>query len=109
MGKLTLKAVALLSLVSSLLCSPCKVCCSRGQLFRQLSSDRSHRSVTTPRCWSILSPPLSSPPLCADMEKFPLRMKDNDLLVTELFQDPSHDPITSLSVYLTPALCEDLN
>ena len=50
-------------------------------------------------------PPLPSP-VPADMEKFPLRMKDNDLLVTELFQDPAHDPITSLSVYMTPALCE---
>jgi len=37
-----------------------------------------------------------------DMEKFPLRMKDNDLLVTELFKDPSGDSITALSVYLTP-------
>lgn len=37
-----------------------------------------------------------------DMQKFPLRMKDNDLLVTELYSDPSHDPITAISVYLTP-------
>lgn len=29
-------------------------------------------------------------------------MKDNDLLVTELYRDPSHDPITAISVYLTP-------
>ena len=36
------------------------------------------------------------------MEKFPLRMKDNDLLVTELFRDPCGDAITALSVYLTP-------
>nr|XP_012139190.1 PREDICTED: SH3KBP1-binding protein 1 isoform X1 [Megachile rotundata]XP_012139192.1 PREDICTED: SH3KBP1-binding protein 1 isoform X1 [Megachile rotundata] len=44
-----------------------------------------------------------------DMEKFPLRMKDNDLLVTELYRDPNYDPITAISVYLTPktsqALC----
>lgn len=40
--------------------------------------------------------------LFADMQKFPLRMKDNDLLVTELYRDPSMDPITSISVYLTP-------
>uniref|UniRef100_A0A8C2WK79 Potassium channel tetramerization domain containing 3 n=1 Tax=Cyclopterus lumpus TaxID=8103 RepID=A0A8C2WK79_CYCLU len=33
---------------------------------------------------------------------FPLRMKDNDLLVTELYHDPSNDAITALSVYLTP-------
>ena len=37
-----------------------------------------------------------------DMEKFPLRMKDNDLLVTELFKDPTEDCITALSVHLTP-------
>ncbi|XP_053985196.1 BTB/POZ domain-containing protein KCTD3 isoform X2 [Hylaeus anthracinus] len=42
-----------------------------------------------------------------DMEKFPLRMKDNDLLVTELYRDPNYDPITAVSVYLTPktSLC----
>ncbi|XP_031848740.2 BTB/POZ domain-containing protein KCTD3 [Nomia melanderi] len=42
-----------------------------------------------------------------DMEKFPLRMKDNDLLVTELYRDPNYDPITAISVYLTPktSLC----
>jgi len=38
---------------------------------------------------------------CADMQKFPLRMKDNDLLVTELYKDPSGNRITALSVYLT--------
>lgn len=37
----------------------------------------------------------------ADMQKFPLRMKDNDLLVTELYKDPSGNKITALSVYLT--------
>lgn len=36
------------------------------------------------------------------MQKFPLRMKDNDLLVTELYHDPSNDIITAISVYLTP-------
>lgn len=36
------------------------------------------------------------------MQKFPLRMKDNDLLVTELYKDPGNDPITAISVYLTP-------
>lgn len=42
-----------------------------------------------------------------DMQKFPLRMKDNDLLVTELYRDPSNDVITAISVYLTPktSLC----
>lgn len=29
-------------------------------------------------------------------------MKDNDLLVTELYRDPSEDAITAMSVYLTP-------
>lgn len=37
-----------------------------------------------------------------DMQKFPLRMKDNDLLVTELYRDPAGDKVTALSVYLTP-------
>ena len=37
-----------------------------------------------------------------DMQKFPLRMKDNDLLVTELYRDPNGDSITAISVYLTP-------
>ena len=39
-----------------------------------------------------------------DMQKFPLRMKDNDLLVTELYRDPSArsngglaDAITAIS------------
>lgn len=36
------------------------------------------------------------------MQKFPLRMKDNDLLVTELYKDPANDHITAISVYLTP-------
>lgn len=29
-------------------------------------------------------------------------MKDNDLLVTELYKDPTLDHITAISVYLTP-------
>ena len=37
-----------------------------------------------------------------DMQKFPLRMKDNDLLVTELYRDPQAGSITAISVYLTP-------
>ena len=40
------------------------------------------------------------------MQKFPLRMKDNDLLVTELYHDASDDPITAISVYLTPKTSE---
>lgn len=37
-----------------------------------------------------------------DMQKFPLRMKDNEFLVTELYRDPEGEKITSISVYLTP-------
>lgn len=33
-------------------------------------------------------------------------MKDNDLLVTELYRDPSEDAVTALSVYLTPKSSE---
>nr|XP_023968199.2 SH3KBP1-binding protein 1 [Chrysemys picta bellii] len=45
-----------------------------------------------------------------DVQKFPLRMKDNDLLVTELYRDPSEDAVTALSVYLTPkTICADNN
>lgn len=40
------------------------------------------------------------------MQKFPLRMKDNDLLVTELYRDPNGDPVTAISVYLTPKTSE---
>lgn len=40
--------------------------------------------------------------LVSDMQKFPLRLKDNDLLITELYHDSSEDAITALSVYLTP-------
>ncbi|KAJ7365459.1 BTB/POZ domain-containing protein kctd3 [Desmophyllum pertusum] len=32
-------------------------------------------------------------------------MKDNDLLVTELYKDPNEDMVTALSVYLTPKTC----
>lgn len=43
--------------------------------------------------------------LSADMQKFPLRMKDNDLLVTELYKDNTiNDHITAISVYLTPKI-----
>lgn len=37
-----------------------------------------------------------------DMQKFPLRMKDNEVLVTELYRDPQAQEVTALSVYLTP-------
>lgn len=42
------------------------------------------------------------------MQKFPLRMKDNDLLVTELYRDPNSDPVTAISVYLTPKTSESI-
>eukprot|EP00117_Sycon_ciliatum_P019405 scpid42805/ scgid2527/ BTB/POZ domain-containing protein KCTD3; Renal carcinoma antigen NY-REN-45 len=38
-----------------------------------------------------------------DMEKFPLRMKDNDLLVTQVYEDPAREAVTALSVYFTKA------
>lgn len=44
----------------------------------------------------------STLPAPADVQKFPLRMKDNDLLVSELYRDPAEDGVTALSVYLTP-------
>ncbi|XP_063477018.1 SH3KBP1-binding protein 1 isoform X5 [Symphalangus syndactylus] len=45
-----------------------------------------------------------------DVQKFPLRMKDNDLLVSELYRDPAEDGVTALSVYLTPkTICADNN
>ncbi|XP_057288312.1 LOW QUALITY PROTEIN: SH3KBP1-binding protein 1-like [Pezoporus wallicus] len=44
-----------------------------------------------------------------DVQKFPLRMKDNDLLVTELYRDPGDDAVTALSVYLTPKTSESGN
>lgn len=47
--------------------------------------------------------PLISP-CFLDMQKFPLRMKDNDLLVTELYKDATNDHITAISVYLTPKI-----
>ena len=40
------------------------------------------------------------------MQKFPLRMKDNDLVITELFRDPASEVVTALSVYLTPKTSE---
>ena len=43
--------------------------------------------------------------LYTDMEKFPVRMKDNDLLVTELFEDPNKEPITALGVFCPPNHC----
>ncbi|XP_061137434.1 SH3KBP1-binding protein 1 [Syngnathus typhle] len=44
-----------------------------------------------------------------DVQKFPLRMKDNDLLVTELYRDATEDAITAVSVYLTPKTSDSGN
>lgn len=52
--------------------------------------------------WPAVTVPAPPTPCPADVQKFPLRMKDNDLLVTELYRDPSEDAVTALSVYLTP-------
>lgn len=35
-------------------------------------------------------------------------MKDNDLLVTELYRDPANDPVTAISVYLTPKTSKNI-
>lgn len=54
-------------------------------------------------CGSLLPTALLTCQLLpTDVQKFPLRMKDNDLLVTELYRDPAEDAITALSVHLTP-------
>ena len=37
---------------------------------------------------------------CIDLQKFPVRMRDNDVLVVKLFEDPLQEAITSLSVYV---------
>ncbi|KAJ3320418.1 BTB/POZ domain-containing protein kctd3 [Blyttiomyces sp. JEL0837] len=37
-----------------------------------------------------------------DLEKFPLRLSDDSLLINDFYQSPSPSPITCLSVYLTP-------
>ncbi|XP_069631505.1 LOW QUALITY PROTEIN: SH3KBP1-binding protein 1 [Haliaeetus albicilla] len=44
-----------------------------------------------------------------DVQKFPLRMKDNDLLATELYCDPTEDSVTALSMYLTPKTSDSGN
>ena len=52
--------------------------------------------------WGTLNKPTLSSLSTPDVQKFPLRMKDNDLLVSELYRDPAEDGVTALSVYLTP-------
>ena len=42
-----------------------------------------------------------------DLAKFPLRMKDNDLLVNHLYSDPNGEAITALSVYFTSSAASD--
>jgi len=36
-----------------------------------------------------------------DMEKFPLRLKDDSLLINEFYNDPKGEQITAMSVYMT--------
>ncbi|XP_065563547.1 BTB/POZ domain-containing protein KCTD3-like [Artemia franciscana] len=65
------------------------------------------QSAVSVTCWdyagSFLLLGSASGTICyIDMQKFPLRMKDNDLLVSELYKDPESDSISSISVYLTP-------
>lgn len=82
-----------------------KICCRFSRLIMpgrsfclDATTDQSTTLVSMPRapsCDFLLILP-------TDMQKFPLRMKDNDLLVTELYRDPANDQITSISVYLTP-------
>ncbi|KAF5400397.1 BTB/POZ domain-containing protein KCTD3 [Paragonimus heterotremus] len=73
-----------------------------------------HVMTTTWQVWStvpILSYSVAASELlllgCANgricsinIQKFPLRIVDNDLLVTEIYRDPLQDPITALSVHL---------
>lgn len=47
----------------------------------------------------LRAPAHPTAPRCAGV---PLRMKDNDLLVSELYRDPAEGPVTALSVHLTP-------
>jgi len=39
--------------------------------------------------------------LYVDMEKFPLRLKDDSLLINQFYNDPKGEAITALSVYMT--------
>eukprot|EP00049_Salpingoeca_infusionum_P024510 m.16103 g.16103 ORF g.16103 m.16103 type:complete len:648 (+) comp6928_c0_seq2:389-2332(+) len=39
--------------------------------------------------------------LLVDLQKFPLRLKDNDLLVNTLYKDPNAEAITALSVFMS--------
>ena len=86
--------------------SPIELMISADQIYSLVSltkekHDRIKVHVPTERMLVIVSPPYD-----ADMEKFPVRMKDNDLLVTQLFEDPCKEPITALSVYFTPNVCK---
>ena len=36
-----------------------------------------------------------------DMQKFPLRLKDSEVLINELYEDPDKEEITAISFYLT--------
>ena len=75
--------------------------CSNGSICYIGNISRHHLPLLSAYLWFyILYIYISFLPL--DMQKFPLRMKDNDLLVTELYRNPIQEAITSISVYLTP-------
>uniref|UniRef100_A0A8C9JVW6 SH3KBP1 binding protein 1 n=1 Tax=Panthera tigris altaica TaxID=74533 RepID=A0A8C9JVW6_PANTA len=59
--------------------------------------------------WQVRGVPTLLSPPTLDVQKFPLRMKDNDLLVSELYRDPAEDGVTALSVYLTPKTSDSGN
>ncbi|NWZ30184.1 SHKB1 protein, partial [Asarcornis scutulata] len=74
--------------------------CNNGSIYYVGEEGLGDTAGTTPGWWGW--PAVTVPaPRPADVQKFPLRMKDNDLLVTELYRDPSEDAVTALSVYLT--------
>uniref|UniRef100_A0AAR2IX32 Potassium channel tetramerisation-type BTB domain-containing protein n=1 Tax=Pygocentrus nattereri TaxID=42514 RepID=A0AAR2IX32_PYGNA len=79
--------------------------CNNGSIYyigKPVTSTTVKSSCISTAVSDPLAPTLNAFSPFSDMQKFPLRMKDNDLLVTELYHDPSNDAITALSVYLTP-------
>uniref|UniRef100_A0A8C4YV75 BTB domain-containing protein n=1 Tax=Gadus morhua TaxID=8049 RepID=A0A8C4YV75_GADMO len=88
--------------------------CNNGSIY-YIGETESHNPVPVSLAVPVSSlVPVSPLPfclstVCTDVQKFPLRMKDNDLLVTELYRDPTEDAITALSVYLTPKTSDSGN
>lgn len=81
--------------------------CNNGSIY-YIGESRGVLSLEPLRTFSAVRWVAKRVPLNSDVQKFPLRMKDNDLLVTELYRDPTEDAITALSVYLTPKTSESL-